>query len=49
MMVMGGIMIFVIGLNLFSIIKIKVVNLFLGILVVGVIVLIIYGYGLLVN
>lgn len=45
----GGIMISAIGLNLLSIIKIKVANLLPGILVVGVIVSIIYGYGLLVN
>ena len=44
-----GIMISAIGLNLLSIIKIKVANLLPGILVVGVIVSIIYGYGLLVN
>ncbi|AIE79069.1 membrane protein [Bacillus cereus] len=43
----GGIMIAAIGLNLLSIIKIKVANLLPGILVVGVIVSIIYGYGLL--
>ena len=45
----GGIMIAAIGLNLLSIIKIKVANLLPCILVVGVIVSIIYGYGLLVN
>ncbi|MBE7103370.1 DUF554 domain-containing protein [Bacillus cereus] len=42
----GGIMIFAIGLNLLGFIKIKVANLLPGILVVGVIVSIIYGYGL---
>ncbi|PGA25754.1 hypothetical protein COL80_15100 [Bacillus thuringiensis] len=45
----GGIMISAIGLNLLGFIKIKVANLLPGILVVGVIVSIIYGYGLLVN
>ncbi len=45
----GGVVISAIGLNLLSIIKIKVANLLPGILVVGVIVSIIYGYGLLVN
>ncbi|OOR23376.1 DUF554 domain-containing protein [Bacillus cereus] len=42
----GGIMIFAIGLNLLGFIKIKVANLLPGILVVGIIVSIIYGYGL---
>ncbi|XLP23855.1 DUF554 domain-containing protein [Bacillus toyonensis] len=45
----GGIMIFAIGLNLLGFIKIKVANLLPGILVVGIIVSIIYGYGLLVK
>ncbi|HDR7794647.1 TPA: DUF554 domain-containing protein [Bacillus luti] len=40
----GGIMISAIGLNLLGIIKIKVANLLPGILVVGIIVSIIYGY-----
>ncbi|PGV68219.1 hypothetical protein COD94_01980 [Bacillus cereus] len=40
----GGIMIFAIGLNLLGFIKIKVANLLPGILVVGIIVSIIYGY-----
>ncbi|MGI2707257.1 MULTISPECIES: DUF554 domain-containing protein [Bacillus cereus group] len=42
----GGIMIFAIGLNLLGFIKIKVANLLPGILVVGMIVSIIYGYNL---
>ena len=45
----GGIMIAAIGLNLLSIIKIKVANLLPGILVVGIIVSLIYGYGLIVK
>lgn len=42
----GGIMIFAIGLNLLGFIKIKVANLLPGILVVGIIVSIMYGYNL---
>ncbi|WP_242145787.1 MULTISPECIES: DUF554 domain-containing protein [unclassified Bacillus cereus group] len=42
----GGAMIFAIGLNLLGFIKIKVANLLPGILVVGMIVSIIYGYNL---
>lgn len=42
----GGIMIFAIGLNLLGFIKIKVANLLPGIVVVGIIVSIIYGYDL---
>ena len=45
----GGIMIAAIGLNLLSIIKIKVANLLPGILIVGIIVSLIYGYGLIVK
>ncbi|HDR7633866.1 MULTISPECIES: DUF554 domain-containing protein [Bacillus] len=45
----GGIMIFAIGLNLLGFIKIKVANLLPGILMVGVIVSIIYGYGLIIS
>ena len=44
----GGIMI-AIGLNLLGFIKIKVANLLPGILVVGIIVSLIYGYGLIVK
>ncbi|KFN03825.1 DUF554 domain-containing protein [Bacillus clarus] len=45
----GGIMIFAIGLNLLGFIKIKVANLLPGIIVVGIIVSIIYGYDLYVS
>ncbi|PQZ59341.1 MULTISPECIES: DUF554 domain-containing protein [Bacillus] len=45
----GGIMIFAIGLNLLGFIKIKVANLLPGILVVGMIVSIMYGYGLILS
>ncbi|MES5943422.1 MULTISPECIES: DUF554 family protein [unclassified Bacillus cereus group] len=45
----GGIMIAAIGLNLLSVIKIKVANLLPGILVVEIIVSLIYGYGLIVK
>lgn len=45
----GGIMIAAIGLNLLGFIKIKVANLLPGILVVGIIVSLIYSYGLIVK
>ncbi|PIE93875.1 DUF554 domain-containing protein [Bacillus fungorum] len=45
----GGIMIAAIGLNLLGVIKIKVANLLPGILVVGIIVSLIYSYGLIVK